>query len=252
MVWTSSKKDVDRIFKQIDIVKEDLGVSSSAFEKVYNLMSEIQENQQKSDHKCKIISDASREAVLLSEDKKIIEANKSAYDMIGYSYEQDELIEKIIVDLIFEKDVPLVKKHYEMKSTEIYEVRFIHKIGYLVPVEIQSKEVEFEGREARITTCIDISKRKEEEMKRRDVELELKKTKARLGSMLLKRGLISRQQLDESLIFQDNLPRKLGDILLNLKYVQKLIDDHLNGKIDNRKEIWNLFIFEQWRQYHNV
>ncbi|MBU3914899.1 PAS domain S-box protein, partial [bacterium] len=205
MVWLFSKKDVDKIFRQIDVTRENLALSASDFDTLYDLISEVYRNKKEFDKKYKIISDASREAIILSVNKKIVEANRAAYDMIGYNYKQGELIEKLIIDLVFEKDVPIVKEHYEMKSTEVYEIRFIHKVGYLVPVEIQSKDVEYEGNEARITTCIDISKRKEEEIKRRDVELELKKTKARLGSMLLKRGLITRQQLDDSLIFQDNL-----------------------------------------------
>lgn len=35
--------------------------------------------------------------------------------------------------------------------------------------------------------------------------------------------------------------------LFNHTYVQKLIDDHMKGDMDNRKELWNLIIFQLWR-----
>jgi asparagine synthase (glutamine-hydrolysing) len=36
--------------------------------------------------------------------------------------------------------------------------------------------------------------------------------------------------------------------LLEPKKVQTLLDDHLNGRHDNRKPLWTLFMFEQWRE----
>ncbi len=34
---------------------------------------------------------------------------------------------------------------------------------------------------------------------------------------------------------------------LNPEYVSKLIDDHMSGARDNRKELWNLMVFQIWR-----
>jgi asparagine synthase (glutamine-hydrolysing) len=53
----------------------------------------------------------------------------------------------------------------------------------------------------------------------------------------------------KSLIF-DTLRNRNG--LFNHKFVEKLTNDHFNGRIDNRKEIWTLLVFELWRQANNL
>lgn len=40
---------------------------------------------------------------------------------------------------------------------------------------------------------------------------------------------------------------KNGD-LFNYKYVKEIKDDHLNDKKDNRKLLWNLMVFQMWRE----
>jgi asparagine synthase (glutamine-hydrolysing) len=42
-------------------------------------------------------------------------------------------------------------------------------------------------------------------------------------------------------------PRRLeSQGLFQSRYVQKLIEEHLAGKIDHRKRLWTLFIFQNW------
>jgi asparagine synthase (glutamine-hydrolysing) len=36
--------------------------------------------------------------------------------------------------------------------------------------------------------------------------------------------------------------------LFSVPYVKRLIDDHLNQRSDNRKELWTLLIFQLWSQ----
>jgi hypothetical protein len=108
-------------------------------------------------------------------------------------------------------------------------------LGYLIPVEAQSKWVTFEGKKGRITTFADMSKQKDDEIKRRNTELELKRTKAHLGALLLKRGYITRGQLQDGLSFQDDLPKKLGDILVDLGYItQDRLTEALQIQEENR------------------
>ena len=38
--------------------------------------------------------------------------------------------------------------------------------------------------------------------------------------------------------------------LFNYKYVNRLLEDHLTNKVDNRKKIWTLFMFEAWYNQH--
>ena len=41
-------------------------------------------------------------------------------------------------------------------------------------------------------------------------------------------------------------PRIEKQELFNFKYVNRLIQDHLSGKRDNRKPLWTLLVFQQW------
>ncbi len=235
MVGTFSKENIKQIYQQLDTTKQDFEIAFKDFEKLYGMVSDIHENKTKFDKKHKIISDATREAIILSVDNNIIVANKAAYSMLGYDPDLKELVGKHLEKFVFEKDIAIIESHFKKKSTEVYEIRIIHKIGYLVPVEVQSKSVEYDGKEANISTCIDISKRKEEELKRRDTELELKKTKAQLGAFLLKKGYISRGQLKDGLALQEDLPRLLGDILINLGYItNEQLEEALNLQNENR------------------
>ena len=42
---------------------------------------------------------------------------------------------------------------------------------------------------------------------------------------------------------------KIG--LFNYEYIREILDDHYNGKRDNRKQIWTLFIFAMWWSNYN-
>lgn len=49
-------------------------------------------------------------------------------------------------------------------------------------------------------------------------------------------------------IFQDtfNPDRIHREGLFNPVFITRMIDDHLSGKVDNRKPLWTLFMFQQW------
>ena len=51
-------------------------------------------------------------------------------------------------------------------------------------------------------------------------------------------------------MLQDTLhERRIRDVgILRPEKVNTLVDDHLSGKCDNRKPLWTLFMFEQWRE----
>jgi hypothetical protein len=34
--------------------------------------------------------------------------------------------------------------------------------------------------------------------------------------------------------------------LFNYGFIRELLDDHYSGKMDNRKQIWTLFVFAMW------
>lgn len=49
-------------------------------------------------------------------------------------------------------------------------------------------------------------------------------------------------------LFCDTLSRKKinREGIFNYHYIKQLLDDHLQGKADNRQKLWTLFVFEKW------
>jgi len=51
------------------------------------------------------------------------------------------------------------------------------------------------------------------------------------------------------IIMETFSPNKIReDGIFDIKSVQNLLDDHLKGKKDNRKQIWTLFMFQMWKE----
>jgi asparagine synthase (glutamine-hydrolysing) len=52
-----------------------------------------------------------------------------------------------------------------------------------------------------------------------------------------------RPMLEET--FSEDRMKREG--LFNFAYIRKLMDDHFEGRMDNRKQLWTLLMFEQWK-----
>lgn len=235
MVWIFSKESVKKLQVQFENTKDRLEGAFVEFEKLYQTIFEAYDQNKEMDHRYKLLADAAKDAIVLSIDAEIVEANQAAYWIVGYNPDKEKLIGMAISDIVFTKDQARLQQCLANESPTSCEVRLVHKLGYLIPVEVQSKGVVFEGKKGMITTFTDVSKQKDDEIKRRDTELELKRTKAHLGALLLKRGYITRGQLQDGLSFQDDLPKKLGDILVGLGYItQDKLTEALQIQEENR------------------
>ena len=114
------------------------------------------------------LSDASFEAIFISDKGICIDTNQTATEMFGYDY--DELIGIFGTDVIAPESKELVTKYMLSGYEEPYEAIAQRKDGTTFQVEIRGKMTEYKGRSVRVTIVHDIDKSKKMEEKLRESE----------------------------------------------------------------------------------
>ena len=212
-----------------------------------------------SENRFKILSEASNEAIFISENGKCIDANSTASIMSGYSY--DEMIGMFATDFIAEESKELVKTNILSNYKDFYDAIAIRKNGKKFQAEIKGKSYYNNGKIFRITTLKDISERKNNELKlkleREQLELVLKSANIGWWDWNILSG-------EES--YNNTLPKLLGYDLKevsphidwwadkihpdDLNQVNRDLKDHFDGKtkiyknnhrLRSKKEGWKWF-----------
>lgn len=109
------------------------------------------------------LSNATFEAIVLSEGGYCIEANQSACDMIGC--ELDEFVGTNVLDWLDEGSRDVVRRHMSMDYSPPYEALVRRKDGSLFPVQIQGRVFPYKDKLIRASAVRDISEWKRAEQK---------------------------------------------------------------------------------------
>ncbi|MFX1411062.1 MAG: PAS domain S-box protein [Promethearchaeota archaeon] len=130
-----------------------------------------------SEEKFRIITEQSFMAILIMQDFKIKYANQRLLDILGYSLQ--EILSwkpKEFFNFIYPEDLEKVKEIAEKKYNGIIDViknfqfRILTKTGEILWVEIFSKTIHYKGKEADLLSIIDITEKKQAEMKLKESE----------------------------------------------------------------------------------
>ncbi|MBD3165868.1 PAS domain S-box protein, partial [bacterium] len=120
-------------------------------------------------HRYRALSEASFEAIFISEDGYLIEANRAACDMFGYTC--DELIGKHSTDLIAPESRKMVReKMLTNDDIPVFEILALRKDGSRFPVETRALMSNYHGRKARVIAMRDITDRLQVEEALRESE----------------------------------------------------------------------------------
>ena len=114
-----------------------------------------------SEARFRALSNATNEAVFISQNGICIETNMAACDMFGLSYE--EMIGVFGTDIVAPESKELVKKNILSRHTEPYEAFGLRKDGSVFYGEFVGKMYQYKGDIVRITTVRDLSKQKSAE-----------------------------------------------------------------------------------------
>jgi len=114
-----------------------------------------------SEEHLRVLSDASFEAIFLSEKGICLGQNLTAEKLFGYT--REEAIGRSGLEWIAEESKALVKQHMLEDFTEPYQALARRKDGSVFPAEIRGSSMQFQGRRVRITVLRDISERRRAE-----------------------------------------------------------------------------------------
>jgi PAS domain S-box-containing protein len=138
-------------------VAEDIGKRKQAEEE----RQRTQEELRQSEERFKVLAQEVVEGIILSENSKIIDANRSVTEMFGYGLE--ELIGKNAIELTSPEYREMVSQRIFDEDTRHYESRCLKKDGTSFPVEIRPRHLPYSGRRIRVTSVIDLTERKQAE-----------------------------------------------------------------------------------------
>jgi PAS domain S-box-containing protein len=120
-----------------------------------------EEELRQSEERFKVLSQEVVEGIILSENGRIIDANRSVTEMFGYRLE--ELIGKDAIELTPPEYWELVRQRISDEDTRDYESRGLKKDGTIFPIEIRPRHLPYSGRRIRVTSVIDLTERKQAE-----------------------------------------------------------------------------------------
>jgi PAS domain S-box-containing protein len=118
-----------------------------------------QENLRKSEARYRTLSEATFEAIFISEKGVCLDVNPRAAELFGYGY--DELIGIFGTDVIAAESKELVKRHMLSGYERPYEAIAQKKDGSKFQVEIRGKMMRYEDKDVRITVIRDINDQKQ-------------------------------------------------------------------------------------------
>ncbi|MHC4132368.1 MAG: PAS domain S-box protein [Planctomycetota bacterium] len=114
------------------------------------------------------LSDAAFEGIVIHEAGKIIDANNKFQQMFGYDL--NELKNMDAYNLITQDSQQVAREHISSRLEGPYEVIGVKKDGSTFLVEVQAREMEYQGRQIRFAAIRDISGRKQLEKERQELE----------------------------------------------------------------------------------
>ncbi|MCD4786229.1 MAG: PAS domain S-box protein [Candidatus Eremiobacteraeota bacterium] len=115
-----------------------------------------------SERKFRMLFDNAADAIFIHNlDGKFIEVNNVACERLGYS--REELLKLGPIGIDMKENVQLFNKRVkeiEEKSHALFEIEHVKKDGTVIPIELSSRIIEYEGESAILSVARDITERK--------------------------------------------------------------------------------------------
>jgi PAS domain S-box-containing protein len=181
-------------------VAEDIGMRKQVEEE----RQRTQEQLRQSEERFKVLSQEVVEGIVLSENSRIIDANRSVTEMFGYRLE--ELIGKDAIELTPPEHRDTVVRRISDEDTRPYESMGLKKDGSTFPLEIRPRHLPYFGRRIRVTSVIDLTERKHQEEALRQSEALYRTVVEQAEENIFLVDATSRRVLDAN----DALLRSLG------------------------------------------
>ncbi len=118
---------------------------------------QAEKSLQESERRLDAFYNASFEGIAITVKGKIIDCNRQFADIIGYGV--DELIGKEVIELVPEEDQDLVFENIRSGYDKPYEHKATKKDGSVIYIEVHGQQIQFKGRQARVTAIRDLTEK---------------------------------------------------------------------------------------------
>ncbi len=154
----------------------DLSVTYSKPNNVlYCFISDITEKKKyevdliESERRYKLLSDLAVEGIGIHEKGKLIDANKTFFQLVGHK--REDLIGKDVIPIIFPKDqIEYARYLNTITREDILEVKYVTSNGTERLAEFRYKDMNYKGKKVRFSSMYDITERKKFEKTLQDSE----------------------------------------------------------------------------------
>ena len=148
---------------------DELGTVAVTFNEMLDKRREANSALRESEERLRGLSEATFEGIVIVDDGKVAEANRTFVEMFGY-VDSAEILEKPAVEFVSAGSQNLVHHNISSQSEGTYETVGIKKNGEPFDIEIRGRKSNYRGREVRMTAVRDITERKKSEAKVREAE----------------------------------------------------------------------------------
>lgn len=131
----------------------------------------------RSKERFRTLADSTFEGIIIHDNGQIIDINRSAMEMFGYS--QEESVKRNVIEFVAPDSVELILeklRESKEKKEHHFEMNGVKKDGTVFPVEIFGRSIPDEHPTARVVAIRDITARRQAEEKIRENERILKET----------------------------------------------------------------------------
>lgn len=129
-----------------------------------------EEKSKDSEERFKILSNATFEGIVFSENGKIIDANDQFVKMFGYKSAKEIIGKNLIDDFVVEEQRSLARRFVRLSVAKPWEVDTIKKDGTVITVETKGQNIPYFGKTIRATVIYNITERKQYEFNLRESE----------------------------------------------------------------------------------
>lgn len=163
VIWTETRNkpvfDKEKRLIAIEGISRDITKQKTSEEKLKD-----------SEERFKILSNATFEGIIFSENGKIIDANDQFVQMYGYKSSKEIIGKNLIDDFVVEEQRGLARKFVRLPITKPWEVDTIKKDGSIITVESKGQNIPYFGKTIRATVIYNITERKQYEFNLRESE----------------------------------------------------------------------------------
>ncbi len=146
----------EEIRNQNIILEEQLGKLDIAYEQIRNINKKLIEKE----YRYRKLADLTMEGIVIHKKGVVIDMNNAFLDILGAK--REDILGKNLVEIaIPEQYKSLVIKKIQQKVAEPYEIEAVRQDGKFVPIEIESRNVEYGKESFRVSAVRDLTEKKE-------------------------------------------------------------------------------------------